>query len=221
MGLGQDPYSLRCAPQICGVAVDCLELLKEHLPKALNNFHFRYVHVGEEVSENVGAWGDSEQLLNDFALAALHEMGSVMFVRTERLLNEHLAKTNLQDTSHPFPHFEALKRALERTMHCLSDNRLLCCPATADTMNLHNYEADVFRNDGKAYQKQRGILGNLHHILTLELLASLAAIKHRNGIENGLVFANDSMNRCFHHLDHHLHHDDFLRSVDFVATWHP
>ena len=85
--------------------MDCLQLLKEHLPKALNNFHFKYVHIGEETTENVSLWADSEQLLNDFALAALHEIGCVVFVRTERLLNEHLAKTNLQDSSQPFKHF--------------------------------------------------------------------------------------------------------------------
>ena len=107
-------------------------------------------------------------------------------------------------------------------MQCLSDNRLLCSPATADTMNLHNYEADVFRNDGKAYQKHLGLFHNLHHMLTLELLCSMAAIKHRNGIHNGLVFDNETMNKSFHHLDQHLTPDSFLHSLDFVANhWHP
>lgn len=193
----------------------------------LNKPHFKHLHINGVKIENIGLWTDHQNFLIDSTLCALHEIGNMTFIRTERTLNTRLAKTNLEG-EHPYAHVDHLKAAMERTIFCVTNNRLLCSPSSADTLNISNYQRDVFANNGKCYHKYTHIMHNLHNILTLEVMASLAALHHRHAQahhehhdhhHHDLPF-DEEMQQQYEHLEKTVKADSFSHSLEFVAhSW--
>ncbi len=78
----QDPYSMRCAPQVYGVVYECLEFMKKDLDSILNKFHFKKVHIEGQEFDNIDLWADTEVLKGDFLVCSLNEIGSMAFLRS-------------------------------------------------------------------------------------------------------------------------------------------
>ena len=86
---------MRCAPQVYGVVYECLEFMKKDLDSILNKFHFKKVHIEGQEFDNIDLWADTEVLKGDFLVCSLNEIGSMAFLRSERILNIYLGKNEL------------------------------------------------------------------------------------------------------------------------------
>lgn len=84
-------------------------------------------------------------------ICALNEIGSMAFMRTERMLNFYLGKNNFQK-SNP-EDYNLLVGWIGKVSYFVPRNRLIASPSNADTMNHHNFEQDIYHNDGANYSK--------------------------------------------------------------------
>lgn len=66
---------------------------------------------------------------------------------------------------------------MQRMIHRVAENKLICIPTLSDSMNIDNYQKDVFVSDGKLHAKWLQLELNLNAIITLEIRCGLAAIK--------------------------------------------
>ena len=87
---------MRCASQAYGVVYDCLEHLEEKFGDIANMFHFKYIKLDDGKSyANMNLYSDSGVLKGDFLICSMNEIGSMSFLRSERILNEYLGKNDL------------------------------------------------------------------------------------------------------------------------------
>lgn len=65
---------------------------------------------------------------------------------------------------------------MNRAIHYAAENKNLCNSTNFDTMNINNYQNDVFygSDGGKKLLK---ILNNLYYIMTLEILGSIKGLE--------------------------------------------
>lgn len=69
--------------------------MKKDLDNVLNKFHFRTLTVKGEEYPNVDFSGDREVLKGDFLVCSLNEIGSMAYLRSERILNIYLGKNEV------------------------------------------------------------------------------------------------------------------------------
>ena len=71
---------------------------------------------------------------------------------------------------------------MNRAIHHAAENKKLCSLTNFDTMNINNYQNDVFYgSDGGL--KLLKIIKNLYYIMTLEILSALRGLKSIYGKE--------------------------------------
>lgn len=81
-----------------GVVYDCLAEVERQLPMLVNRFHFKTLRIDGEDYHNLLQASDSAVLAMDFLLCSLNEIGSMSFLRSERILNSYLGRNHLQDS---------------------------------------------------------------------------------------------------------------------------
>ena len=71
---------------------------------------------------------------------------------------------------------------MNRAIHHAAENKKLCSLTNFDTMNINNYQNDVFYgSDGGL--KLLKIIKNLYYIMTLEILSALRGLESIYGKE--------------------------------------
>ena len=60
----------------------------------------------------------------------------------------------------------------------VADNKLLCVPSNGDTMNIDNYERDVYFTPSKVYEKFIKMLSNLYKIMLLEIETAIMGLEN-------------------------------------------
>jgi histidine ammonia-lyase len=138
---------MRCSPQVHGVVYDCLTEVEAAFESAANKFHFKYLHLNNKKYSNMLLRSDGLTLKLDFLICSLNEIGSMSHLRSERILNKYLGKNNV--TRESCGSYEAMSVLMQKTIHLISNNRLICAPSNADTMNIENYQMDIFFTQSK------------------------------------------------------------------------
>lgn len=77
---------------------------------------------------------------------------------------------------------------MESVHHHVAENKIISTPSNIDTMNIRNYEKDVFYTSSKSYSKFHQMMNNLHKILLLEIESSLLAIDNVYHVNKGELF---------------------------------
>jgi histidine ammonia-lyase len=71
-----------------------------------------------------------------------------------------------------------LKTILEKTIHLTADNKILSAPSNGDTMNIHNYEKDIFFTPYKVYEKFTKMMSNLYKVMQLEIETAILGLNN-------------------------------------------
>ncbi|MFN5370854.1 MAG: aromatic amino acid lyase, partial [Bacteroidia bacterium] len=186
----QDPYSFRCTPQVVGASLDvwthCNAVFEREINSVTDNPN---VFPDEDVILSGGNFhGQPLAMALDYLCLAMHEVGSISERRTYQLT---LGKNGL-------PHFLAADAGLHSGMMIpqytaaalVSQNKQLCTPASADTIDSSAGQEDHVSMGANAATKAWRVLNNLESILGIELLNAAQAIEFRRPLRSSALLEN-------------------------------
>jgi histidine ammonia-lyase len=173
----QDPYSLRCVPQVHGAARDGLAFAKSVCERELNavtDNPILFASEGDVVSAG-NFHGQHVALAADTAAAALAELAAISERRIEQMVNPDLSN---------LPAFLAVEPGLnsgfmmaQTTAAALvSENKTLAHPASVDSIPTSANQEDHVSMAMWAARKCRMILENVRNVLAIEFLAGAQAL---------------------------------------------
>jgi histidine ammonia-lyase len=189
----QDPYSLRCVPQVHGAVRDALDHLRGVLDIELNSatdnplvFPSGGAVPADALATGGGLvisggnfHGEPIALALDFAKLALSELGAISERRTALLLDPRL-NGGLPAFLSPDPGRNSGLMIVQYTAAALaSENKVLAHPSSADSIPTSaNQEDHVSMGAGSA-RHARTVLANVERILAIELLCAAQALELR------------------------------------------
>jgi histidine ammonia-lyase len=189
----QDPYSLRCVPQVLGASLDGLAfavgVAERELASATDNplvfaqagseepWHHRVLSSGNFHAQPVA-------LAADVAAIALAALGSLAERRLYRLMDE--AHTGLPAFLTRQPGLHSGLMLVQYTAAALvSENKTLAHPASVDSIPTSVGMEDHVSMAPWAARKCRGVLGNVRRIVAAEYLAAAQALDLRRPLAPG------------------------------------
>jgi histidine ammonia-lyase len=195
----QDPYSLRCVPQVHGAVRDALEHLGRVLDIELNSatdnplvFPDGGVADAETIATGGGRvisggnfHGEPVALALDFAKLAIAELGSISERRTALLVDARL--------NGGLPPFLAAASGLDSGMMIYqytaaalaSENKVLAHPASVDTIPTSANQEDHVSMGSIAARHARLVLDHVERILAIELVVAAQALDLRMATMDG------------------------------------
>jgi histidine ammonia-lyase len=189
----QDPYSLRCVPQVHGAVRDALDHLRRVLDIELNSatdnplvfpggggVDPEALATGGGVVISGGNFhGEPIALALDFAKLAVAELGSISERRTALLVDARL--------NGGLPPFLAASSGVDSGMMIYqytaaalaSENKVLAHPASADSIPTSANQEDHVSMGSVAARHARTVLEHVERILAIELLVAAQALELR------------------------------------------
>jgi histidine ammonia-lyase len=211
-GKVQDPYSLRCIPQVHGACRQTLRHTQEVLEIELNSVTDNplvFADTGDVVSGG-NFHGEALALTMDYLAMGLSEICSIAERRVEKMMNPHFSD---------LPAFLTKNSGLNSglmiahvTMAALaSENKYLCHPASVDSIPTSTDKEDHVSMGVTSGRKLQEVVSNTQNCLAIELLCNTQGLeflrpkktspalekvytlvrKHVEPIENDRVFHKD------------------------------
>ena len=173
----QDPYSLRCIPQVHGATLDTIRFVREIVEREINsvtdnplifpkegeilsggNFHGQYLAVGM-----------------DYLSIAMAEMGSISEQRIEKLVNPAISD---------LPAFLMMKSGINSgfmivqvaAASIVSENKTLCHPASVDSIPTSADKEDHVSMGAWAARKCLTVIKNVERVISMELMAATQGV---------------------------------------------
>lgn len=172
----QDPYSLRCIPQIHGAVKDAVAHVGDVLAAEMNSVTDNPV-LFPETREVISAGQFHGQPLSvalDYLAIALSTLGNVSERRTEQLVNPDLSHLPGFLTARPGLH-SGMMMAQVTAASLASENKVWSHPASVDTIPTSANQEDHVSMSPTAARKARAIVTNVERILAIELLCACQA----------------------------------------------
>jgi histidine ammonia-lyase len=195
----QDPYSLRCVPQVHGAVRDALDHLGRVLDVELNSatdnpLVFPGGGVADAAATATGGGrvisggnfhGEPLALALDFAKLAIAELGAIAERRIALLVDPRL--------NGGLPPFLAASSGLESGMMLYqytaaalaSENKVLAHPASADTIPTSANQEDHVSMGSISARHARTVLEHVERILAVELVVAAQALDLRLAMAGG------------------------------------
>ncbi|MGZ4313897.1 MAG: HAL/PAL/TAL family ammonia-lyase, partial [Solirubrobacteraceae bacterium] len=189
----QDPYSLRCVPQVHGAVRDTLEHLRRVLDIELNSATDNPLIFpgggvvpdgaiatgGGQVISGGNFHGEPIAFALDFAKIALAELGSISERRTALMLDPRL-NGGLPAFLTPDPGRNSGLMIVQYTAAALaSENKVLAHPSSVDSIPTSANQEDHVSMGSIAARHARGVLANVERIVALELLCAAQGLDFR------------------------------------------
>jgi histidine ammonia-lyase len=191
-GRVQDPYSLRCMPQVHGASRNAWLHLKELTEIELNAVTDNPIILGADDTISGGNFhGQPLALPLDYACFAASELGNISDRRCYLLLEGKwglpvLLMNNVGlNSGFMIPQYT--------TAALVSENKTLCFPSSADSIPTSLGQEDHVSMGSISGRKLNRVLDNLEFILAIELLSSCQAIEFRRPLKSSglLEYAHD------------------------------
>ncbi len=191
-GRVQDPYSLRCMPQVHGASRNAWLHLKEVTEIELNAVTDNPIILGAGDTISGGNFhGQPLALPLDYACFAASELGNISDRRCYLLLEGKwglpmlLMKDVGLNSGFMIPQYT--------TAALVTENKTLCFPSSADSIPTSLGQEDHVSMGSISGRKLNRVLDNLEFILAIELLSACQAIEFRRPLKSSelLEFAHD------------------------------
>lgn len=191
-GRVQDPYSLRCMPQVHGASRNAWLHLKELTEIELNAVTDNPIILNSEDTISGGNFhGQPLALPLDYACIAASELGNISDRRCYLLLEGKwglpmlLMKDVGLNSGFMIPQYT--------TAALVTENKTLCFPSSADSIPTSLGQEDHVSMGSISGRKLNRVLDNLEFILAIELLSACQAIEFRRPLKSSelLEFAHD------------------------------
>jgi histidine ammonia-lyase len=191
-GRVQDPYSLRCMPQVHGASRNAWLHLKELTEIELNSVTDNpIIFAADDTISGGNFHGQPLALPLDYACFAAAEIGNISDRRCYLLLEGKwglpmlLMKDVGLNSGFMIPQYT--------TAALVSENKTLCFPSSADSIPTSLGQEDHVSMGSISGRKLNRVLDNLEYIMAIELLSACQAIEFRRPLKSSelLEFAHD------------------------------
>ncbi len=175
----QDPYSFRCIPQVHGASYDIIQFVKNIFETEINSVTDNPLIFSEENKILSGGNFHGQILSNalDTLCLALNQLGGISERRTYQLISglrnlpSFLVKNPGINSGFMIPQYTAAS--------IVNRNKILCSPASADSIVSSNGQEDYVSMGANAANKCLEILHNIEDILAIEFLTAAQALEFR------------------------------------------
>ncbi|WP_339195597.1 histidine ammonia-lyase [Solibacillus sp. FSL R5-0449] len=181
----QDPYSLRCIPQIHGASWQVLNYVKEKLEIEMNaaTDNPLIFDDGGLVISGGNFHGQPIAFAMDFLKIGMAELANVSERRIERLVNPQLNE-GLPAFLSANPGLESGAMILQYSAASLvSENKTLAHPASVDSIPSSANQEDHVSMGTTGSRHARMIIANVRNVLAIEAFCAAQAVEYR-GVEN-------------------------------------
>ena len=183
----QDPYSLRCIPQVHGASRNAWLHLKELLEIELNSVTDNPIIINEDLTISGGNFhGQPLAMALDYVCLAASELGNISDRRIYLALEGNspgVPKLLMKDTG-----INSGYMILQYTTAALaSENKGLCFPASADSIPTSLGQEDHVSMGSISGRKALQVLENVEKILAIELLTAAQAFEFRKPMKSGVL----------------------------------
>lgn len=191
-GRVQDPYSLRCMPQVHGASRNAWLHLRELTEIELNSVTDNPIILAADDTISGGNFhGQPMALPLDYACFAAAEIGNIADRRCYLLLEGKwglpmlLMKNVGLNSGFMIPQYT--------TAALVTENKTLCFPASSDSIPTSLGQEDHVSMGSISGRKLNQVIDNLEYILAIELLSACQAIEFRRPLKSSpiLEFAHD------------------------------
>lgn len=183
----QDPYSLRCMPQVHGASRTAWLHLKEALEIELNSVTDNPVIINSDLTISGGNFhGQPLALPLDYACLAASEIGNVSDRRTYLSLMgvaKGVPKLLMQEAG-----LNSAFMMLQYTTAALaSENKTLCFPASADSIPTSLGQEDHVSMGSISGRKALQVIKNVEKILAIELICAAQSFDFHRPLKSGKI----------------------------------
>ena len=174
----QDPYSMRCVPQVHGASRNAFEHLKNLAETELNSVTDNPIVLSAEESISGGNFhGQLLALPLDYATLAAAELGNISDRRSYLLLEGKFGLPRLLTESSGLNSGFMIPQYTSAAL--VTENKTLCFPASADSIPTSLGQEDHVSMGSISGRKFNQVLGNLENILAVELMFAAQGLEFR------------------------------------------
>lgn len=182
----QDPYSMRCMPQVHGASRNAWLHLKDIMTTEINSVTDNPIILDAENTISGGNFhGQPIAVPMDYATVAASELGNISDRRSYLLLegNEGLPKFLIADSglNSGFMIPQYTSAAL------VTENKTLCFPASADSVPTSLGQEDHVSMGSVGSRKLNRVISNLEKILAVELISAAQGFDFRKPVKSSPV----------------------------------
>jgi histidine ammonia-lyase len=199
----QDPYSLRCIPQVHGASRNAWLHLKETLEIEINSVTDNPVIFSEDLTISGGNFhGQPIAMPLDYACLAASEIGNISDRRIYLSLEgntDGVPKLLMRETG-----LNSGFMILQYTSAALaSENKGLCFPASADSIPTSLGQEDHVSMGSISGRKALQVIENVERILGIELFCAAQAIDYHAPLKSGKMInaVHDYVRSKVEHLE--------------------
>jgi histidine ammonia-lyase len=184
LGRVQDPYSLRCIPQVHGTAKETILFVKERMEREMNSATDNPLIFPDSPGRNKAFsggnfHGDPVGIPLDFLGIALSKLGNIserrVFRLTDKALNYGLPSYLIDVAGEKGIH-NGVMLAQYTAASLVSENKVLAHPSSVDSIPTSENTEDIVSMGTFAGRKTLEILKNLGYILAIEALTASQGI---------------------------------------------
>jgi histidine ammonia-lyase len=182
----QDPYSLRCMPQVHGPVLDAIDFAASIVTRELNAATDNpLVFENGELLSGGNFHGQAVALALDVLAIGLTNLATISERRTDRLVNPDLNQglppflTSDAGVNSGFMMAQVSAAALA------SECKLLAHPASVDTIPTDGNKEDVVPMAMGAAWKLRRVVNNVRNVLAIELMCAAQGVDYRAPLQPG------------------------------------
>ena len=174
----QDPYSLRCIPQVHGASRNAFNHLLEMAEIEMNSVTDNPIVISsEEAISGGGFHGQPLAMVLEYASIAAAELGNISDRRCYLMLEGLHGLPRLLTTSGGLN--SGMMIPQYATAALVTENKSLCFPPSADSVPTSMGQEDHVSMGSISSRKLNQILGNLDKIFAIELMYAAQAMEFR------------------------------------------
>jgi histidine ammonia-lyase len=227
-GRVQDAYSLRCIPQVHGASRDAIGYVESRVAIEINSANDNPLIFPDDREHLEGGnfHGQPIALAMDFLAIALSELANISERRTERLVNGSLSGLPRFLTSQGGLN-SGLMIAQYTAASIVSENKVLCHPASVDSIPTSANQEDHNSMGSVSAQKAWRVLHNAQTVLGIELLCACQGLDFARTLQSrkpltagaGTDAAHRAVRRVISHLDKdRIIHADIQEALGLVRN---
>ncbi|MDZ7808639.1 MAG: histidine ammonia-lyase [Gracilimonas sp.] len=218
-GKVQDPYSLRCIPQVHGASRDsidhCVKVVETEINSVTDN---PLVFQNGDIISGGNFHGQPLAMVLDFAAIALAELASISERRTYLMLEGHdgLPELLMEETGinsgFMIPQYTAAA--------LVSENKVLCHPASVDSIPTSLGQEDHVSMGSIGALKLLNVYKNVEQVLAIELFTTAQALDFRKPLKPGagIEKAHKYIREQIAHADEdHFFKDEINQAVQLLS----
>ncbi|NQZ86584.1 MAG: histidine ammonia-lyase [Colwellia sp.] len=174
----QDPYSLRCIPQVHGASRNAYYHLEELVEIEMNSVTDNPIVISSEEAISGGNFhGQPLAMVLDYVSIAASELGNISDRRCYLMLEGLHGLPRLLTTSGGIN--SGMMIPQYATAALVTENKSLCFPPSADSVPTSMGQEDHVSMGSISGRQLNQILGNLEKILAIELMYAAQALEFR------------------------------------------